>query len=151
MQPCGPSRQSFLRWRHKRRCCSSPTSRCYLVLLACILLAATEMKLLWGLASLADLEGSAQQRVAMDQTIKHSVALPSLQASCLSQGWVTRRSCLLLIVQVPGTDDDIGYEAARVLAGATGDGKPLLAQVLWRSRAIPGNQYCRTYREHITS
>ena len=41
---------------------------------------------LWGLAPPADLEGFAQQHVAIDQTIEHSVALPSLQASCLSQG-----------------------------------------------------------------
>lgn len=42
-------------------------------------------------------------------------------------------------VQVSDTDDEVGYEAARMLAAATGSGKPLLAEVQWRSRAIPGD------------
>lgn len=37
-----------------------------------------------------------------------------------------------------GTDDEVGYEAARTMAAATGGGKALLAEVQWRSRAAPG-------------
>lgn len=60
----------------------------------------------------------------------------SKQMACLSLAQSLRPH--KSTVQVDGTEDDAGYEAARMVAAATGGGKPLLADVQWRARAVPG-------------